>query len=120
MTQTNRHAASVTQELAEDIYAATGLTPHTIAGAFGAFLIVCDNHEGQYVLSNRASGLPDGFSLMLIHDQSAIGGEHSLLLDLVGLDGSLHSLAETNEAVCEQINAMQRVRRRLTTEGMAS
>ena len=94
----------------------TGLTPHVVAGRFGSHLIVCDNHHGQYVISSREGGLPDGYSLMLVHDQSAIGGEHSLLLDLVGLDGGLHSLARTSALVCEQINALQRVLQRLTEE----
>ena len=109
-------AQSVTRELMDDIWTQTGLTPSIISGAWGTFLIVCDNHHGQYLISNRNSGLPDGSSLMLVHSQVALGGENSLLLDLVGLDGTPRTLAQTSALVCEEIQAMQRVLVRLSTE----
>jgi len=102
---TDRHAASVTDALADDIYTQTGLTPHIE----GTFLTVCDNHHGQYVATNRESMLPDGSSLLLVHDQTACGGEVTLLMDRDNLAGTLHSLAQTSADVCGHILARQQV-----------
>jgi len=89
----------------DDIYTQTGLTPHIE----GHFLTVCDNHHGVYVATNRESMLPDGSSLMLVHDQTACGGEVTLLMDVASLDGTLHSLAQTSADVCNHILARQQV-----------
>ena len=105
-----RHAASVTRDLAEDIYATTGLTPHIE----GTFLCVGDNNHGQYVISSRESTLPSGSSLMLVHDQTACGGETTLLFDTDNLAGTPHSLAQTSAACCWHIVARQQV-----VEGLA-
>jgi len=105
MLRTLKHAASVTNALMDDIYMQTGLTPHIE----GTFLTVCDNHHGQYVATNRESMLPDGSSLMLVHDQTACGGEGTLLMDDTGMSGTLHSLAETSALVIKAILARQQV-----------
>lgn len=105
-------AQSVTHDLMDDIWEVTGLTPHIL----GRLVIVCDNYYGQYVVSSRDSGLPDGSSLMLVHDQSDLGGDNSLLLDLTDLDGSVRSLTRTSALVCERINAQQQTLQRLTEE----
>jgi len=53
--------------------------------------------------------LPDGSSLLLVHDQTACGGEVTLLMDRDNLAGTLHSLAQTSADVCGHILARQQV-----------
>ena len=98
--------------LMEDIWSQTSLTP-TIRGGF---LVVDDGHGGEYVLSSRESGLPDGSTLMMVHDQCQIGAdEPTLLLDFEGMDGSRHSQANVAGLACAAVRERQATIERLLT-----
>ena len=102
---------SIARELADDIWQQTGLTP-TVRGGF---LVVDDGHGGEYVLSSREGTLPDGSTLMMVHDQCQIGAdEPTLLLDLTGLTAGAISEARTSAVACTAIVERQATIERLT------
>lgn len=102
----------VTLDLIDDIYARTDLTavPRALESprrGVDLALQVRDGHNGVYLIRGRMGGLPDDYGLVLMHN-----GE---LLAAVVSNGSLLQNAHASDAVCNEINARQRLQERKET-----